>query len=87
MDAAHYAAQGAAAQGIKCVDVSDNLATVADNDAAFARIYLKEKLVLLPTLTSAPIASMQMAQAAVLRCQQTLRGLDAIERASSSDWL
>jgi (p)ppGpp synthase/HD superfamily hydrolase len=51
VDRAHTAAAPAAAQTIKLADLIANTRSIVEHDAEFARVYLKEKQLLLEVLT------------------------------------
>ena len=63
IDRAHSANGTAEAQTIKLADLIDNTATIEARDPAFAKVYHKEKALLLDVLTRGDAALMKMARA------------------------
>lgn len=65
LDRAHLAHACAEAQTIKLADLLDNTADIAENDPAFAKIYVKEKRALLEVLQKGDPTLLKRAQAQV----------------------
>lgn len=66
-EALRLAGVSADAQTIKVADLIDNVATVAERNPAFAKVYLKEKAALLAVMTKASPAILAMVNQEKLR--------------------
>jgi guanosine-3',5'-bis(diphosphate) 3'-pyrophosphohydrolase len=65
VDRAHSAAAPAAAQTVKLADLISNTKSIMEHDPDFARVYLKEKAMLLEVMTKGDPVLRQRAQAQI----------------------
>ena len=72
IDRAHSAAASADAQTIKVADLIDNSRSIAVHDKAFARVYMREKRLLLDALTMADARLLTIAETLVRDYEQSL---------------
>ena len=65
---------------LKCCDVTVNMERIVERDVRFARVYVPEKRLLLPSLTGAPQEALRMAHEAVMAAEASLSSAVATPR-------